>query len=215
MLLKDGALTPLENMAAQPGAGFQLRSADAYLVSEHGEVLFHDHPSGEAYPSERDLAWVQNSPRAWCVVPAGGEPFWFGDAVPWQWPLEGRPFRYGVTDCFTCIRTALVRFRINLRPRAYRWAWWQSGERLYDDLFAEEGFAELQGGDPRPGDVYLMSLKSDVSNHAAVYVGAGEILHHPSAGRPYEPTWLSRREPVAPYLRARFRPRHLRHLSLQ
>lgn len=177
-------------------------------------MLFHSHPEGFDWPSQKDLLWIQDHPRAWCILPRGSDPFWLGDGLPWQIPLNGRPFRYGVTDCFQLLRQALVPLGIMLRPRAYAWGWWEEGLSLYDDYFAEEGFTELGDGvPPRGGDVFLFSLRARVSNHAGLYVGNGKMLHHPASSKPYDPTYLSRTEPLGRYLRPAFRPRHLRHES--
>ncbi len=77
---------------------------------------------------------------------------------------------------------------------------------MYSQLYREAGF-ELIGTGPggaglaREGDVLLFRVRSRVANHGAVYFGSGQILHHPSSLRPYDPTQMSRRESLHRYQR--------------
>ena len=58
--------------------------------------------------------------------------------------------------------------------------WWRSGEDLYSANFEEAGFRAMTPEEqPENGDVALIIVpRSNVVNHAAVYLGGGLILHH-------------------------------------
>ena len=58
--------------------------------------------------------------------------------------------------------------------------WWRSGEDLYSANFEEAGFRAMTPEEqPEAGDVALIIVpRSNVVNHAAVYLGGGLILHH-------------------------------------
>jgi len=105
----------------------------------------------------------------------------FGIIEPsgYQAPLIGRSFVYGVLDCYTLVldyyqRELGITLPYYVRDDAY--GWWERGQNLYAERFAEAGFMAVNT--PQPGDVILMQVQSDVANHAAVYLGDGVILHH-------------------------------------
>ena len=89
----------------------------------------------------------------------------------------GRPFRFGITDCYTIVRDFYKNeFGITLRNYARYDKFWEK-ESLYMKFFRNEGF-EVVEGEPRFGDVILIALGARVACHAAVYLGNGKILHH-------------------------------------
>ncbi len=60
-------------------------------------------------------------------------------------------------------------------------------ENLYLDNMEATGFYRVALTEAQPGDVLLCSFGSSVPNHAAIYCGDGELLHH-------IPEQLSKRE---------------------
>jgi cell wall-associated NlpC family hydrolase len=60
--------------------------------------------------------------------------------------------------------------------------WWDDGSSdLYTQGFPEAGFVKLAEDAPlEAGDVILMQIRArnGVSNHTAIYLGEGMILHH-------------------------------------
>lgn len=92
----------------------------------------------------------------------------------------GRPFVFGVTDCYTLVRDFYKNeFGIELTNYARYDGWWNDGLNLYVDNIRKEGFFLLQQGEElRYGDVILMCLSSPVPSHAAIYVGNNKVLHH-------------------------------------
>ena len=69
-------------------------------------------------------------------------------------------------------------YGIQLRDYDRRDKFWEHGESLYMDNFANEGFREIPVADVQPGDLILMQLSSPLPNHAAIYLGDQLILHH-------------------------------------
>jgi cell wall-associated NlpC family hydrolase len=108
----------------------------------------------------------------------------------------GRRFHHGTLDCFTLIRDYYAtEHGIEIPNFAREDNWWNNGQNLYRDNFQRAGFRELTDAeDVQVGDVFLMTIRSPVENHAAVYIGDGMILHH-FWGR------LSSRDPYLGYWR--------------
>lgn len=96
--------------------------------------------------------------------------------------LEGLEWVDGTRDCFEIVRDFFQdNFSISITNYARPAAWWDNGLNLYMDHFGSEGFHVVDN--PRPidiqiGDVFLCAIRSDVANHAAIYIGNGNILHH-------------------------------------
>ena len=49
---------------------------------------------------------------------------------------------------------------------------------LYVENFSKEGFCKIPVEEVQPGDLILMNLVSPVPNHAAIYMGDQQVLHH-------------------------------------
>ncbi|ENB1168768.1 C40 family peptidase, partial [Escherichia coli] len=65
--------------------------------------------------------------------------------------------------------------------------WWRNGQNLYLDNLAENGFCRVSPSCAQAGDILLCCFGSSVPNHAAIYCGNGDLLHH-------IPEQLSKRE---------------------
>lgn len=95
--------------------------------------------------------------------------------------LLGRPFKHGVTDCYSLIRDFYrINYGIELTDYARPDEWWNKGLNLYQDNILKEGFylLDVHHSEWQPGDVLLMGIQSRVANHAAVLVENGHIIHH-------------------------------------
>lgn len=168
----------------------------------------HSHPNGPDAPSEQDMIAQRDMEVLFAIVSTNGEanlpPFVWGDQLKQREPLVGREFRHGVTDCYALIRDYFYEQGIELGDYPRNWEWWLDstpGEKnLYARYFAEQGFTPIDPSEVREGDCFLAQVRSDVPNHAGVYIGDGLMLHHVASGLAYDPRKLSRREPVARWI---------------
>ena len=79
-------------------------------------------------------------------------------------------------DCYTLFRDF---YRLSGRefPDFERQEyWWEDGFNLYLDNMDKHGFEQVS--EPQIGDVILISIGSDVPNHAAIYVGEQMVLQN-------------------------------------
>lgn len=161
------AYVPCRNIAGD--GEFQIHPEDWAKAEDSWQVLgvVHSHPSGNLEPSECDLVNQRTMGLPWWIVsPGTSEWRRFGAS-----PEQGRSFAWGAEDCFS-----LVRDRLNLSGDYLRSPDFWRERDIFEDCRALAGFKVVT--DPEPGDVMLFAIRCQVSNHCAVYMGEGRILHH-------------------------------------
>lgn len=186
---KTGGIEKLDNIANNPEIEFAVSSDQWLAVDKETSVLVHSHPDGPAYPSEADMRTqiALNVPFGIIQVTdqgAGGY-FEFGGVA---YDLENRPFRHGVTDCFSLIRDYhKSKTGINIPEFPRSWEWWQNGKNLYLEEFGTVGFVKVADEDIAAGDMIMFNIGGKVC-HAGVYIGNGLMAHHLGASKGYDPT---------------------------
>lgn len=173
---------PCVNVSDKPQDFFEISDASHMEASRLGTIIrmVHSHPDASANPSQGDLVGCEESHLPWTIlgVPSGAvkhiEP------TGYKAPLVGREYVWGVLDCWTLVRDWFKEARsIELPPfDSGEIGWWDKGQDLYRDHYAEAGFYEIQEKDLQHGDCILFAYKSPVPNHAAVYLGNQTMLHH-------------------------------------
>ena len=197
---------PCENVAKNPENNFVISKTE-YMekITKFGKARFvvHSHPNGARYPSRNDMISQASADVPFAIIVTDGEHAGlgceWGDTLPRQ-PLLGREFMHGVSDCYSLIRDTYAMGKHECHDQGISWplkkinlpevprddAWWSMDQDLYMDHFAKFGFAEVF--DPKPGDVFLLKIKSEKLNHGGVLLNDHQILHH-------LPNRSSRREP--------------------
>ncbi|SAI70466.1 NlpC/P60 family [Bordetella ansorpii] len=181
---------PCRNVAVD-GGQFMI-AADEYAAAEDaGQVLavVHSHPDADPTPSEADRVACEASGLPWYiaevrqaddgVVTAGQVYSWAPEG--YQAPLLGREFHHGILDCYSIIRDWYERERgIELPDFDRADGWWEGEAELYLEHFGQAGFRRLDGDEALvPGDVILMQVLSQRTNHAGVYLGAQPLAERP------------------------------------
>lgn len=173
-----------ENHAIEPTQYFRIRPEDYLRAQSLGEVvaLVHSHPDGLPYLSTGDrLLQVQSGLDWWLVHQGTIHQF---RCVP---HLLGRTFAHGVMDCGSLFIDAYHLAGIEVPNIAREDDWWKHGKNLYLDNLTNAGFYRVCAQEAQSGDVLLCCFGTTVANHAAIYCGGGELLHH-------IPDQLSKRE---------------------
>ncbi|EDS5484456.1 phage tail protein [Salmonella enterica] len=180
----DTIYLPCKNTSPEPAMYFRMSPEDYIRATFLGEViaLVHSHPDGEPYLSCIDRTLQMQTALPWWLV-CDGQLHKFR-CVP---PLTGRRFEHGVTDCYTLFRDAYHLAGINLPDFLREDDWWAAGKNLYLDNLEANGFYPVRADKTQPGDVLICCFGSSTANHAAIYCGNGELLHH-------VPEQLSKRE---------------------
>lgn len=203
VMVDDGErYIPCENSHSNKSEHFRISGEQFSVAEDMGEVLavVHSHPNAPSEPSHADRVQCELSELPWHVLSIGqvdGKPEFgpigYCEPCGFEAPLEGRQFAHGILDCFTLFKDFLWReFSIRVSDYEREDDWWENGQELYSmDRLNDEGFFQI-ADEPRRGDIILMNVRSKVPNHAGVYLGNGEMLHH-LHGR------LSRRENYGGY----------------
>lgn len=176
---------PCRNLALNATDQFILDPTDYAKVEDKGEVtgVVHSHPNLPPDPSPADLTACEASGLPWHIVnPATG--LWTKCApTGYRAPLVGRPWAWGVHDCWALCRDwyatergiTLPDWPRPLDPNEF------ARKPLFETYWREAGFRELTPDeDLEPGDALLMSIGAadGALNHVGVYVGDQTVLHH-------------------------------------
>lgn len=195
-----------------PGTVATLEEAVQFAQQSGAEAVIYSKPDKMPVPEEAEMKLQAEAGIAFGVM--GGTPQTFEPPFMWGDTLEvaaliGRPFIHGIWDCYSLVRDAFAAGREGMAAQGMTlWphppvsmpnvarsdAWWDNGQDLYMNWLKPAGFVEIPGEAARPGDGFLMKIRSKVLNHAGVLVEDNAILHH-------LPTRLSRRENAGVWFR--------------
>lgn len=180
---------PSLNVALAPRHQFEISPDEWLKFGDSVLAVVHSHPDGEPYLSGADRQAQLATAVPWVLVVRKGLRVF--RPVP---HLRGREFVYGKTDCYSMIADAYHLAGIELMAVDRGEMDEDAAKNLFENFAPEAGFAHVSD-DLRAGDVVL-TAHSGNANHAMLYLGKGEILHH--AYRQ-----LSRREPYSDYWQQR------------
>jgi len=172
---------PCRNIAETPDEHFILDPTDYAETEDKGEIVavIHSHPTTNHNPSQADRVACEKSGLPWHIVNPQTGQWGYCEPAGFELPYVGREFSFGVVDCYSLCRDWYGR-ELGLKLSDYdrRDKFWLRGENLYLDNFASEGFREIPLEELQYGDAVLMQLESPLPNHAAIYLGDQQILHH-------------------------------------
>ena len=166
---------PCKNISPIPTETFEISPDDWIQAETIGEItaIVHSHPNGLPILSEADQIYQQQTAVDWWLV-CDNQIHKFRYIKP----LLGRKFEHGKTDCLSIVRDAYMLAGIDLPNYERADDWWHNGQNLYLDLLPKNGFERVNAEDIQEGDIILVCLGSETPNHAAVYIGNQQILHH-------------------------------------
>ena len=171
------------NIADEPTTTFLLDPDDYAKWSDKGTIMsiVHSHPVTYPTPSKADLISCEASKLPWHIVNPNTETW--GECKPngYKAPLLGRPWCWGVSDCWTLVRDW---YKEELKIILKDWERPRTPtdflrNPLFESLSGEAGFRELRPEEGfEKGDVLLMSMMHPGLNHVGVYIPQQKVLHH-------------------------------------
>jgi proteasome lid subunit RPN8/RPN11 len=190
---KKQQFVPCVNSSASPSNEFEISPEEYQRASEVGEIIaiWHSHVNINSQPSEIDLVECENSEVPWFITGVSqcdDGSFMFTDTSttePSGYELDyiGRPYSYGVIDCYSLVVDYYKReFGIVLPrlPENRATRFWEENppKALMEEACESIGLDRVDGDQPQIGDLFLIQTEGSVANHVAVYIGDDMILHH-------------------------------------
>ncbi|HBB3821977.1 TPA: phage tail protein [Escherichia coli] len=181
------------NVSENPQNTFVMHVDDIMAAEDAGDVIaiWHSHTDESAEASDADRAGCETTEVPWMILAIrknveGDAPFHFSEMnviTPdgFEMPYLGRPYVFGVFDCWMLCRDYLKReFNVELNPNAHLHipSWYTGDNDILDQNYRNEGLVRLAPGtEPQRGDVFFIQY-GKMPDHCAVYIGDGMILHH-------------------------------------
>lgn len=162
-----------------PNEAFAIALEERALVESLGEIeaIVHSHTNANAFNGKLDFSAVDREacnrgdiPWLLVVLPDQEVRLLHPDAEE-RHPLLGRPFHYGVFDCYSLIQDAMSEAGIFLGDydRVLLSEQQKPDWNLYVDNFEREGFIEVDRFSPlQKYDLLLMQIESTKVNHAGI-----------------------------------------------
>ena len=188
---------PCENLSLSHYQEFILNPEDYVKADNLGEIMaiIHSHPITPPIPSQADRISCEHSKLPWYIVNPKTEEW--GECIPegYKPDLLGRPWVWGITDCWSLVRDWYEKEK-NIELKDYERLMTPEEfikKPLFQQYAKNTGFRELAKEEAlQEGDVLLMSIMHPTLNHVAIFLG-DMVLHH-LADR------LSCREPYSEWL---------------
>lgn len=203
---------PARNISKDPAHRTEIDPKDYASAEDMGDVIavFHSHPSGDPTPSDVDRRVSDILKMPMLIVSSVDSKYQWVRPAGDDFPLLGRPYVYGIFDCWELARDYYrMNLSIDLPKIESEQGWAESGRDLFMENLERTSFVEVPPAMIRVHDLVLIQTEtSRVPNHVAIYVSDSEILHHLFAG-----TCLSSKGLYGNHWRKR--TRHVvRHMSL-
>ncbi len=173
---------PCNNLATSPQQTFILDPKDYVKAESQGQIMYivHSHPITDPTPTQADLIGCEDSGKKWYIVNPTTEQWSEFEPTGYQANLLGRPYIYGITDCWSLVRDWYKQEK-NIILRDYKRPTTPEDflkDPLFESLAWRTGFRELRKDEQlKYGDVLLMSILHPTLNHVAIFLG-DMVLHH-------------------------------------
>ena len=171
-----------KNLSTYSQQCFIIVPEDFIKAEESGNILavVHSHPITQPIASQADMIGCENSNLPWHIVNPKTEEWGYYQPNGYKPALIGRPWVWGITDCWSLVRDWYKEEKnIILRDWDRPSTPQQFLEKpLFECSALQTGFRELEPNDKlKNGDVLLMSILSSTLNHVAIFLD-GDVLHH-------------------------------------
>ena len=173
---------PCNNLSMTQHQCFIIDPIDYVKADNLGEIIaiVHSHPITPPTPSQADRISCEHSNLPWYIVNPKTEQW--ADLKPEGYKPElcGRPWVWGITDCWSLVRDwykeekniELIDYERSMTPEEFL------KNPLFEKYAKNTGFRELANDEAlKKGDVLLMSILHPTLNHVAIFLG-DMVLHH-------------------------------------
>lgn len=182
-VLTDGSVVAVENEARDKANQFIIGPTCYAKYDETIAGVWHSHLELAGF-SELDQQVLSSDVLPWAVYCLSDDSFHECDPSTVA-PFEGRPFVFGVYDCYSLITDYLKEIGVSLPPWPRgNWGEWNTPNfSPFDDEW--RNFGKLVTRSPyQAGDMVLFNLGDypNHTDHVGVFINPKQFLHHPSQG---------------------------------
>lgn len=183
-VLKDDTVVSVPNTSSDRTNQFAIEPKDYAFYDENIAGVWHSHLDFAGF-SVLDQQVISLDVLPWAVYCLADDS-WHQCDPSVVAPFEGRPFVFGVYDCYSLVSDYLKEKKVNL-PEWPRGNWGEWNTPLFtpfDDEWSNYG-EPVQLGAQQAGDMMLMNLGdfSSHTDHLGVFVSKNQFLHHPSESK--------------------------------
>lgn len=170
---------PCKNVA-EDDDNFIMSSKDYIKVKQVADIfaIVHSHPDASSEPSDYDIDNCNALGIPYYIFSYPEMDLTVVEPEKLFYPLIGREYKFGVSDCFEAMRDWLLQEGIEIPARdLFEDDWWKKGL----DYFTEENIKNWKHkkvDSPMKNDVLIFQIESDTPNHCGVYLGNDVFFHH-------------------------------------
>lgn len=181
-LIAGGQYFPCSNKCEEPSKFFAIDANDYAKAEAFGpiEAVFHSHVGRNNKFSPEDVKACKAMGVPWIIFCIGTSEWLYADPTG-DSPYIGRPWVYGIYDCYSLLRDFYKReFNIELADyeRGAEFEWASPEWRMFEKNIKDQGFVEIEGASQK-GDMLLMQLQAPFPNHTGVLVKPSRnIFYH-------------------------------------
>lgn len=173
---------PCRNLSMTNHQCFILDPEDYVKADNTGEItaIVHSHPVTPPIPSQADKISCEQSNLPWYIVNPKTEQWGFCQPEGYKPPILGRPWVWGVTDCWSLVvdwyneekGIKLLDYKRPTTPEEFL------ANPVFEKYLPSRGFRLLELNEKLiDGDVLAMSIFGQGLNHVAIFLN-GDVLHH-------------------------------------
>jgi len=170
---------PCENIAKEE-EDFILSSSEYLEIKSKCDIfaIAHSHPDTTNDASEYDINCCNALGIPYYIFSYPDMKLNILQPKTKAYPLIGREYEFGVTDCFEAMRDYLLEQNIEIPPRIpFEDNWWENSL----DYFTEENIKNwnhVKVETPQKNDVLIFQVRENVADHCGVYLGNDIFFHH-------------------------------------
>ena len=173
---------PCRNLSMTNHQCFIIDPEDYVKADNTGEItaIVHSHPVTPPIPSQADKISCEQSNLPWYIVNPKTEQWGFCQPEGYKPPILGRPWVWGVTDCWSLVvdwykeekGIKLLDYKRPITPEEFL------KNPVFEKYLPSRGFRLLEPNEKLiDGDVLAMSIFGQGLNHVAIFLN-GDVLHH-------------------------------------
>ena len=173
---------PCRNLSMTDHQCFIIDPEDYIKADNTGKItaVVHSHPVTPPTPSQADKISCEQGNLPWHIVNPKTEQWGFYQPMGYKPPLLGRPWVWGITDCWSLVidwykeekGVELLDYERPSTPEEFL------ADPVFEKYLPSRGFRLLEPNEKLiDGDVLAMSIFGKGLNHVAIYLG-DDVLHH-------------------------------------